>query len=241
MPKTSSVTLPFRLLPLGDAAVLMECGHTIDPAVNARVIALAETVRAQRWKGVLDVVPTYCSVTIHVDPLGLDVDTLMARLKRLSHTHVSEQQPTGSHHIIPVCYGSGYGPDLDDVAAFAKVTVAEAIRLHASVLYRVYMLGFSPGFPYLGRVPVPLTMPRLATPRTMVPAGSVGIAGSQTGIYPTTTPGGWRIIGRTPLALYRPASATPFLLSPGDVVRFEPVGPREYDRLSSDEGYADAH
>jgi KipI family sensor histidine kinase inhibitor len=109
-----------------------------------------------------------------------------------------------------------------------------------SVEYRVYLLGFSPGFPYLGIVPAPLAMPRLATPRTVVPAGSVGIAGSQTGIYPTATPGGWRLIGRTPLTLYRPADAKPFLLSPGDLVRFEPIDPEEFERLHCEQD-DDAH
>ncbi|HET7438858.1 MAG TPA: 5-oxoprolinase subunit PxpB, partial [Nitrospira sp.] len=128
-------------------------------------------------------------------------------------------------------YGGEGGPDLQDVAAFAKLSAAEVIRLHASVLYRVYMLGFSPGFPYLGLVPEPLAMPRLPTPRITVPAGSVGIAGTQTGIYPISTPGGWRLIGRTPIALYRAHSATPFLLNPGDLVRFEPIERQEFDRL----------
>ena len=230
---------PFRFLPLGDAALMVEFGNEIDPAVNARVITFAETVGAQHWDGVLDVVPTYGSVTVHVDPLVLDVDTLTDRLRQISHVESSPKNSSERHHTIPVLYGGQFGPDLEDVAAFAKLPVAEAIRLHASILYRVYMLGFSPGFPYLGSVPPPLTMRRLATPRTMVPAGSVGIAGTQTGIYPTATPGGWRIIGRTPIQLYRPNSAAPFLLIPGDLVQFKPVGPREYDRLCR-EHHADA-
>jgi KipI family sensor histidine kinase inhibitor len=221
----------FRILPLGDAAVTVEFGNNIDPAVNARVVAFAESVRAQRWAGVLDVVPTYRSVTIHVDPLRMDVTTLSDRLLRLPHTVARHAASSGTHHTIPVLYGGEWGPDLEDVAAFAKMSAADVIRLHSSVRYRVYMLGFSPGFPYLGSVPEPLAMPRLATPRTTVPAGSVGIAGSQTGIYPTATPGGWRLIGRTPLALSRPNSSTPFLLTPGDLVRFEPIGPQEFDRL----------
>ena len=230
---------PFRFLPLGDAALMVEFGNAIDPGLNARVITFAETVAAQRWDGVLDVVPTYCSVTIHVDPLCLDVDTLMEQLQHLPHTTSHQRKSSGTHHTIPVLYGGEWGPDLEEVAAFANMSVPEAIRLHASVLYRVYMLGFSPGFPYLGSVPAPLTMSRLATPRTSVPVGSVGIAGSQTGIYPTATPGGWRLIGRTPVALYRPNSSTPFLLSPGDMVRFEPIGSQEFDRLHR-EHHADA-
>lgn len=235
MPDSSpSSAQTFRLLPLGDAAVTVGFGDEIDPTLNARVIAFAETLRAQTWAGVLDIVPTYCSVTIHVDPLIIDLNTLMDRLRHISPADSGQKMLSGKHHTIPVLYGGEWGPDLEDIAAFAKLPVAAAIRLHASILYRVYMLGFSPGFPYLGSVPPPLAMPRLATPRTTVPAGSVGIAGSQTGIYPTATPGGWRIIGRTPRQLYRPNSSTPFLLNPGDMVRFEPIGQQEFNRLQHD-------
>jgi KipI family sensor histidine kinase inhibitor len=231
---------PFWFLPLGDAALTVEFGNEIDPASNTRVIAFADTVRAQLWEGVLDVVPTYRSVTIHVDPLALPMNRLTDRLLQLPHTAPSPTASVGSQHTIPVLYGDEWGPDLEDVAAFAKMSVADVVRLHSSVQYRVYMLGFSPGFPYLGSVPEPLAIPRLATPRSTVPAGSVGIAGHQTGIYPTSTPGGWRLIGRTPVALYRPTNSTPFLLRPGDVVRFEPIGLREFDRLWR-EHHDDAH
>jgi KipI family sensor histidine kinase inhibitor len=223
--------MTFQLLPLGDAALTVEFDNQIDPALNERVMAFADLVGAQGWSGLLDIVPTYRSVTIHVDPLRLDVTTLSDRLVRLSPTLSQPRMSAGTPHRIPVLYGGLWGPDLEDVAAFANLSVTEVIRLHASVQYRVYMLGFSPGFPYLGTVPEPLAMPRLATPRTTVPAGSVGIAGSQTGIYPSSTPGGWRLIGRTPLALYRPTNSKPFLLSRGDVVRFEPIGPEAFERL----------
>ena len=231
MPGAKSQPQPFRFLPLGDAAVTVEFGQEIDPALNAGVLAFAAMIRACKWKGVLDIVPTYRSVTIHVDPLCLDVATLTNRLLRIPYTASPQTAWSGKHHPIPVVYGGEWGPDLEDVAAFAKMSVAEAVRLHASVLYRVYMLGFSPGFPYLGLVPEALAMPRLATPRMTVPGGSVGIAERQTGIYPTSTPGGWRVIGRTPIDLYRPNTATPFLLAPGDVVKFEPIEPQEFDRL----------
>ena len=229
----------FRILPLGDAALTIEFGEEIDPALNERVIAFAETVRAQTWEGVLDVVPTHRSVTIHVDPLWVDLDTLTNWLLQLPKSS-QYAMPSGKHHRIPVLYGGEGGPDLHDVAAFAKLSAADVIRLHASVLYRVYMLGFSPGFPYLGLVPKPLAMPRLPTPRVTVPAGSVGIAGTQTGIYPISTPGGWRLIGRTPIALYRPHSDTPFLLDPGDLVQFEPIEQPEFDRLRR-EAHDDTH
>jgi KipI family sensor histidine kinase inhibitor len=219
-----------RLLPLGDAALSIELGEAIDPAVNARVIALAERIRGQSWNGVLDVVPPYRSLTIHVDPRRLDLPALMDRLRLLPVPQPGE--PTSGKDVtITVLYGGAAGPDLDDRAGFANLSAADVIRLHSSTAYRVYMLGFSPGFPYLGPVPEPLAMPRLATPRPTVPAGSVGIAGRQTGIYPIASPGGWRVIGHTPFALYRPASPSPFLVSPGDVVRFVPIDATTFDRL----------
>lgn len=219
-----------RLLPLGDAALTVELGDAIDPAVNARVIALAERIRGQSWNGVLDVVPTYRSLTIHVDPRRLDLPALMERLRLLPAPPPAEPA-SGKEVTIPVLYGGDAGPDLDDLAEFANLSATDVIRLHSSTAYRVYMLGFTPGFPYLGSVPEPLAMPRLETPRPTVPAGSVGIAGRQTGIYPIASPGGWRIIGRTPRALYRPVSQTPFLVSPGDVVRFVPIDAATFDRL----------
>ena len=221
-----------QILPLGDAACTVEFGRRIDPAVNDRILAFADAVRAQRWPGVLDVVPSYCSVTIHTDPLVVDVTALSDRVLTLSRTAFMEYRPPGRTHTIPVLYGGKSGPDLPDVAAFANLSIEETIRLHASVSYRVYMLGFSPGFPYLGSVPATIAIPRLSTPRTSVPAGSVGIAENQTGIYPTATPGGWRLVGRTPVSLYRPHAAVPFLINPGDTVRFLPIGWEEFLRLS---------
>ena len=236
----TSTAQQFRLLPLGDAALTVEFGNEINPMLNARVIAFAEVVRAQTWKGVLDVVPTYRSVTIHVDPLCLDLNSLMNRLLNLPFALTQETTLSGTHHTIPVLYGGECGPDLEDVAAHAKISGAELIRLHSSVPYRVYMLGFSPGFPYLGSLPEALAISRLATPRTRVPTGSVGIADRQTGIYPTASPGGWRLIGRTPIELYSPRKTTPFLLSPGDIVRFVPITAQEFDRLLRERD-ADAH
>ena len=224
----------FRLLPLGDAALTVEFGNKIDPAVNDMVIAFADLLRAQAWEGVIDIVPTYRSVTIHLDPHCLDVNKLSDKLLQLRRSTSPHTAPSGTKHTIPVLYGGESGPDLQDVASFGNLSIGEAIRLHSSVTYLVYMLGFLPGFPYLGSVPAPIAMPRLATPRNKVAAGSVGIAGRQTGIYPTATPGGWRLIGNTPATLYRPTKARPFLLSPGDLVRFEPITREEFNRLQRD-------
>ncbi|HKY72627.1 MAG TPA: 5-oxoprolinase subunit PxpB [Nitrospira sp.] len=219
----------FTVLPLGDAAVTVEFGREIRPDLNDRALAFAQAVRAPNWEGVLDIVPTYASVTIHVDPLRLPISILLQRVHDLFHDVPASL--SGRIHRIPVVYGGQWGPDLQDVASFARQSLADTIRLHHTHQYRVYMLGFSPGFPYMGPVPASIAMPRLATPRLLVPTGSVGIAESQTGIYPTATPGGWRIIGRTPVRVYQPQAAHPFLFSPGDTVEFYPIDANEFDRV----------
>lgn len=228
-----------RILPLGDAALTIEFGNEIDANINSRVVAFATTVADQGWQGIHDVVPTYRSVTVHFDPLRWDSATLAKKLKTLSRREPGQAESQGILHEIPVLYGGDWGPDLEEVATFAGLQPAEAVALHASVPYRVYMLGFSPGFPYLGLVPEQLAMPRRATPRTKVPAGSVGIADRQTGIYPTATPGGWQLIGRTPISLYRKARTDPFLLKPGDSVRFKSIVRDEFDQLSRETAHND--
>ena len=222
----------FRILPLGDAALTIEFGNEINSEINSRVVAFATTVFDQHWQGIHDIVPTYRSVTVHFDPLQWDSATLTKRLKILPRQEPGQAEPQGIFHEIPVLYGGEWGQDLEEVATFAGLQPAEAIAVHASVLYRVYMLGFSPGFPYLGLVPEQLAMPRRITPRPKVPAGSVGIADRQTGIYPTATHGGWQIIGRTPISMYRKTKTNPFLLKPGDRVRFKPIVRDVFAQLS---------
>jgi inhibitor of KinA len=226
-----------RVLAAGDAALTVEFGETIDPILNERVLAFATAVETLAIPGLLEVVPTYRSATVYVDPVVVDVDGLIGRLQALAHGLPHSPSPAGRCLEIPVLYGGDAGPDLAHVSAFAHRSAPEVIALHASVKYRVYMLGFSPGFPYMGRVPEPIAMPRLPTPRIKVPAGSVGIAGFQTGIYPIESPGGWRLIGRTPLRLYDPDRPAPFLLQPGDQARFVPISQPDYDRLA---GHQDA-
>lgn len=246
MPSRSHVRRPddskkrlCRILPLGDSALTIEFGNDIDADINSRVVAFATTVVNQGWRGIYDIVPTYRSVTIHFDPLQWTSTVLTKKLNTLPRPELDQGQRQGILHEIPVLYGGEWGPDLEEVATSAGLEPTEAITLHASVPYRVYMLGFSPGFPYLGLVPEQLAIPRRATPRTKVPAGSVGIAVRQTGIYPTATPGGWQLIGRTPISLYRKARTDPFLLKPGDSVRFKPIARDEFDRLSLDTEHDD--
>lgn len=228
-----------HIVPLGDSAVTIEFGDEIDPEINAQVVSFAQTVREQDWSGILDIVPTYRSLTIHFDPLQWNSPALTKELRMLPRPKPGQSESHGVLHEIPVLYGGEWGPDLEEVAIFAGLQPEEAVALHASIPYRVYMLGFSPGFPYLGLVPERLAMPRRATPRAKVPAGSVGIADRQTGIYPTATPGGWQLIGRTPIALYRKIRTDPFLLKPGDRVRFKPIARDEFDQLSRETEHDD--
>ncbi len=217
-------------MPAGDAALVIELEDRIDPAISARAAAIADAFAEERLAGVRDVVPTYRSVTIYFDPLQTDQPALRSaidRLSTLSRPVRSLRRPI----LVPVCYGGEYGPDLPKIAAFAGLAESEVIAIHAGATYRVMMLGFMPGFPYMGVVDSRIAAPRLDTPRTRVPRGSVGIAREQTGIYPSETPGGWQLIGRTPLRPFDLARENPFLFHSGDEVRFVPIAPEEFRDL----------
>jgi inhibitor of KinA len=219
----------YRIVTAGDSAVVVEFEERIDPAVNARTIAFAEAVQAANLPGVRDVVPTYRSTAIYFDPLRTDSVALMACIEREAVKPPAAQPAPAAPVRIPVCYGGELGPDLEAVASFARADEDEVVRLHTAATYRVFMLGFVPGFAYLGLVDERIAMARRSTPRVRVPSGSVGIAGVQTGIYPTETPGGWQLIGRTPLKPFDPARAEPFLMKAGDAVQFYPINRGEYD------------
>src|SRR5258705_148020 len=207
-----------RIVDAGDAAVLLELEAAIDPSVNARAIAIAAAVAVERRAGVRDVIPTYRSVAVHFDPLVADVDGLRDLLRRAANSAAAATD--GALVEVPVAYGGEHGPDLDEVATFAKLSPAAVIERHCATEYRVFMLGFLPGFAYMGSVDDSIAAPRKATPRTRIPAGSVGIAGRQTGIYPRQSPGGWQLIGRTGLQVFDPFRSPASLFAPGDRVRF---------------------
>jgi KipI family sensor histidine kinase inhibitor len=219
----------FRIVAAGDSALLAQFDERVDPVINAHVVAVAAALRAARVPGVRDVVPTYRSVGVHFDPLKTDYDALVARIERLAATVKGEPLAARQPIRVPVCYGGDFGPDLPLVARFAQLSEREVIDLHAGTTYRVFMLGFSPGFPYMGVVDARIAAPRRETPRVLVPGGSVGLAGEQTGVYPSDSPGGWQIIGRTPVA----RDDRPFLLEAGDLVRFDPITRDEFDRWPS--------
>jgi KipI family sensor histidine kinase inhibitor len=215
-----------RLLPQGEGGLLVELGDTIDPDVNARVRTLARAVVRRLGAPVLDVVPSYASLLVVFDPLRLSRERVEARVAALAHeVEAIRAGPPRRVVEVPVCYGGELGPDLAEVARAVGLSAAEVIARHSAPVYRVYLLGFTPGFPYLGGMDPRLACPRLPSPRLRVPAGSVAIAGAQTGVYSVESPGGWRILGRTPLRLFDPDARArrPFLLAPGDGLRFVPV------------------
>ncbi len=217
-----------RILVAGDSALLVELGDEIDPAVNCQVHALALALERGAMPGLGEVVPSYCSLLVHYDPLVCDCSAVEAfvleAVARCDLAHLPEPRTVE----IPTVYGETYGPDIAFVATHNGLSVDDVIERHAGATYTVYMLGFAPGFAYLGGLPEELVTPRLPTPRQAVPAGSVGIAGAQTGVYPIETPGGWRLIGRTPISLFDPVADPPALLRPGDRVRFVPISPESF-------------
>ena len=216
---------------MGDAAITIEFELRIDPAITTRVLAVADAVRRSNHGGVRDVVESYCAVTVEYDPVRTDVARVIRDLEAAAGRERGGAAD-GREHTVPVCYGGDFGPDLAAVAAFAECSEARVIETHGAAVYRVYMLGFLPGFAYMGPVDERIAMPRRESPRLRVPAGSVGIAGRQTGVYPVLAPGGWQLIGRTPVKPFDLERSEPFLLAAGDRVRFEAVSESEYRRLS---------
>ncbi|HXW05269.1 MAG TPA: 5-oxoprolinase subunit PxpB [Vicinamibacterales bacterium] len=222
----------FELREAGDSALVLALPERVDPLLNAWCIAVAGALRDSLGSGVRDVVVGYCTVTVYFDPLASDPAWLENRIRALAARVLRPSGSGGAAVDVPVCYGGEYGPDLDEVATFAGCTAGEVAVLHSQTAYRVYLLGFVPGFAYMAAVDPRIARPRRSTPRTTVPPGSVAIAGEQTGVYPGATPGGWNIIGRTPVRPYDPSRPEPFLFRPGDLVRFHPIDRSEYLRLA---------
>ena len=225
-----------KVIPASDSSLLVVFGNTISSDVQQRVLALFHALQASQDSHIRNLHPGYTSLLVDFDPLAVT----HAELERLVESAAGREHPPAVEDSaltnIPVCYDAEFGPDLPDVAGHAKLVIDEVIRLHTSATYRVCFLGFTAGFAYLGGLPGVLHTPRLATPRRAVAAGSVGIAGSQTGIYPTETPGGWRLIGRTPLRMFDPLAQPPTRLQPGDRVQFSVIGRATFDQLQQERG-----
>lgn len=213
----------------------MELGDEIGESAHRRVLAAFGALHNAGIPALLDVTPAYASIQLTFDPALLDVDAAEARARQvLAGLGAAPALPPSRLIEIPVCYEGEFAPDLAEVAAMHALAVEDVVRLHSGAAYTVHFLGFSPGFPYLTGLPERLATPRLDSPRPRIAAGSVGLAGMQTGVYPHATPGGWRIIGRTPLSLFDPMRAAMSLLAIGDPVRFIPIAREAFDRLQKE-------
>lgn len=220
-----------RMKPVGDQAVLAELGDKIEEKVNGRIIRLQKRIESMSGGTIRETVPAFTSLLVYYDPLLTDAETVMETIERLAQENDQVDGRSGKLVEIPVCYGGIYGEDLSFVAEHAGISEEEVIRIHSGRDYLIYMLGFLPGFPYLGGMDPRIATPRLQNPRTKIPAGSVGIGGEQTGIYPMESPGGWQLIGRTPLKLFNPEQGGETLYQAGDRIRFVPIGPEEFEKI----------
>lgn len=222
----------YVFLPVGDCAVTVEFGREISEEINGKVRSLAMALKSAAIPGILEWIPTYRSLLVSYDPEKISCRRLLGLLRRLINTAGQAAQAGRRVWKIPVCYGGEYGEDLSFVAQNAGMTAEEVVKLHSTVEYRIYMLGFLPGFAYLGGLDKRIHTPRLKTPRTRIPPGSVGIGGEQTGIYPIASPGGWQLIGRTPVKPYDPKRTVPILFEAGDFLRFVPIGEDVFREIS---------
>ena len=214
-----------------DQSLIIYFGERISPEAHRHIRALLQLLKLKPVAGIRNLHPAYCSLLVQFDPLRLQHQELQATLESYLGSMESVTLPEPREVEIPVCYGGEFGPDLEEVSAAHKIAPEETVQLHSSVTYTVYFLGFVPGFAYLGPLPDALISPRMETPRRKVPAGGVGIAGSQTGIYPFSTPGGWRVLGRTPLTMFRPDREELSLLTMGDRVRFVAISRERFAAL----------
>ena len=229
--KTDPFYSRFRIRISGDRAILAEYGDAIDEPVNEKVRTVTELLRQSSVEGIDLILPAYRSIGICFDPLVISVADIEKLLVNLESGLDSATIPEARTVEIPVCYGGDYGPDIDFVAEHNGIDPEEVIRLHSAAPYRIFTIGFAPGFFYLGGLDPRIHTPRMKTPRAMVPAGSVGIAETQTGAYPIDSPGGWRIIGRTPLRLFDASRPEPFFYQAGDSIRFMPISPETYRHI----------
>jgi len=209
-----------KIVPLGDSALLVQMGDEINITINQHVHALASVINRFPIEGILETVPAYSTLVIHYDPLILTYSNVSQWVRRKLEQDQDSKPGTPRLIEVPVNYGGAYGSDLASVAAYHNLKIEDVIRIHSERTYIVYMMGFTPGFPYMGKLDDAIVTPRLEVPRTNVQQGTVAIAGSQTGIYPLTSPGGWRLIGHTSLVLFDPNDDTPILFAPGDEVKF---------------------
>jgi KipI family sensor histidine kinase inhibitor len=222
-----------RILTEGDSSLLVEFGDEICPEINQKISATVQLLKKQQVEGVVDLIPAFCSLLINYDPRVISFEEISQRVQGILKVDVKAGTRKKKVYEIPVCYGGAYGPDIETIASHAGLSVEEVIRIHASRDYLIYMLGFLPGFCYLGGLDERIHTPRLSNPRIKISAGSVGIGGSQTGIYPLDSPGGWQLMGMTPVKTYDPSRDTPILVEAGDYIRFVPIDEAEFQRIKA--------
>lgn len=228
---------PYNIFSLGDSALTLDFGNIIDTRINNYVLGLYDHFKTKNIAGLLDVVPAYSSLSFHYDvftiwqsePAGLTAFEIIKQTieKELEQNFLKEKIPQRKISI-PICYSGDFAPDIEFIASEKNISIEKIIQVHSEQLYTIYMIGFLPGFPYMGEVNDSIAVPRKNEPRSSVPGGSVGIAGKQTGIYSLESPGGWQIIGRTPLKIFDKEKIDPVLLQPGDEIKFYPISEDEY-------------
>ncbi|WP_394867329.1 5-oxoprolinase subunit PxpB [Paraclostridium bifermentans] len=226
-----------KYLLAGDKAIVVEFGDIIDEDINRKVINLMKNIESSSLiNSIYEMIPTYRSLMIIYNPFKITFNDLINSVKNIECNLKVLDKREKNIIKIPVLYGNDYGPDIDTVAKHNRLSIEEVIRLHSEAEYLVYMLGFTPGFTYLGGMNNKLETPRLDNPRVKIPEGSVGIAGKQTGVYPIESPGGWQLIGRTPIKLYNPKRENPILLKAGDYVKFTPITKDEFNIFLNEGG-----
>ena len=223
----------FVIKPAGDSAVAVMFKNEISEEVNNQVAALRKSLERLAMQSITECLPTYRSIMVHYNPLMISYKKIVSVIEKCINDKEQQDVRVAKTYVIPVCYGHEYGPDLDTVASLNDLSHDKVIDIHTSVDYRIYMLGFTPGFPYLGGMDDAIATPRLTEPRMKIHGGSVGIAGKQTGIYPIDSPGGWQIIGRTPLKLFDVNNSSPILLEAGNYIRFEAVDKNTFELIES--------
>ncbi|MDD7352608.1 MAG: 5-oxoprolinase subunit PxpB [Peptoniphilaceae bacterium] len=223
-----------KFLTAGDSAIVMEFGNTIEKEINAKISAVVENLKEKKIDGILDILPTYRSILINYDPVKISYSEMVEILKGLNKSNKDNKSDEVRLIEIPTLYGKEYGPDIEFVAENANLSVDEVIKIHSGRDYLVYMMGFMPGFTYLGGLDERIATPRLKSPRLKIEPGSVGIAANQTGMYPLESPGGWQLIGRTPLKLYDDTKEPPVFIQAGDYIRYIPITKEEYDKIGEE-------